>query len=373
MALTVDQVREVRYTIADVRDPVYDDSDIEAAIIMRTTDGAYDLNAVCADLLLQSKLLNPDFAPAREKAASSRAASLRLKSVLRFRDGSDTPVYPEPENTVVTDTATAGGEGELLFTHRTTLSLNDIKGLFETPIELIPAQGDGTYVDLRQFWIRKTGNDVPGTFSIPPFRAAISSNKKLNVSEAEAGTLTTVGENVWLPSSRGTFYLFIGVPIDYEDIVDAAFYNSNDWDSTFEMAGGLTVDSVDYKWWRTKTTYTKRADIFGRSYTAPVLHAFPESYIADKTLFLFQFEGASRYLWRAELDPWLATDDGYMSGGKAPNHALIENSALQIYNRTYTYNYPDQIKRGYAKYMTHMADVELEFVFVYAKIKQPRF
>ena len=413
MALTANQLREIRYIIADTQDPIYTDNVIEAAVIMRFTEGGtYDVNAVCADLLLQAKLINPDFTPELMKAAAERAASLRLKQAFRQSDGVGTPDYPAipglPETSGgpagSTDTAAVNAliaeHAEIPDAHydhgagtpttvlqvRPVISNAQLKTLDDTYVELIPRPGPGKYIGVMQIWMQKRGSDIAAPSYRATWRVATSVDTVLTEEEALEGELRTRGVvpiPAWGVENR---YIFVGVLVTQNDIIsmqspvygeDGAVFFAREFE---RVPGMTTVAGIPIKWWRSTSVHATNSALLGTS----LLRATAEPGVSANDIAatmniatLFEEDDSLTKPFHYDEYTWVAGDDissllnkpnATLSAEIVGGHGLQQNKALKLggtmglsrFYRDSTYS-----AAAYDAYLTGVDDVYFDMLIRY--------
>ena len=189
-----------------------------------------------------------------------------------------------------------------------------------------------------QFWIHKSGSDLPPTHT-PIYRIAISPDVNLSEAEALAGnSLTHLFGDIPFPAWNTPHYLYCGEAVTDRDIENL---DGLDFAAQFVAAPELTVDGVRMKWWRTAVTYATKGDLSNRvgtrfrqerMATVSTIERFASLYL------LFQTDATEvqplndgyRTVSRYELDYLLRRDDSSIIAYSIGGQSLIENTALDF-------------------------------------------
>ena len=138
------------------------------------------------------------------------------------------------------------------------ISNADLKDLDTAYIDLVPTPGAGKYIEVSQFWLKRTGADrLPS--NTPIYRLAISPNTVITEAEALAGNSTPFSSRALdIPGFSTAHYLFFGVNVLTQDIVGFDNIDFSAWEA---VPGTIEVDGVTMKWLRTTASYANLAAI----------------------------------------------------------------------------------------------------------------
>ena len=230
------------------------------------------------------------------------------------------------------------GTGAVVQTATVAISNASLKNLDTTYIEVLPAPGIGQYLEVMQFWIHKSGSDLPPVHT-PIYRLAISPDVNLSEAEALAGnSLTHLFGDVPFPAWDTPHYLYCGEAVTDRDIENL---DGLDFSGQFVAAPNLTVDGVAMKWWRTAVTYATKGDLSNRvgtrfrqerMATVSTIERFASLYLLFQTdpTEVQPLNDGFRTVSRYELDYVLRKDDSSIIAYSIGGQSLIENTALSF-------------------------------------------
>ena len=213
-----------------------------------------------------------------------------------------------------------------------------LKNLDTDYVEILPAPGLGSFLQIQQFWIHKSGSDLPPTHT-PIYRLAISPDATLSEAEALAGnSLTHLFGDIPFPAWDTPHYLYCGVAVTDRDILNL---DGLDFANQFVAAPNLTVDGVAMKWWRTTITYADKATLSNRvgtrfrqerMATVSTIERFASLYLLFQTdpTEMKPLNDGFRTVSRYELDYLLRRDDSSIIAYSVGGQSLIENTALSF-------------------------------------------
>ena len=230
------------------------------------------------------------------------------------------------------------GVGAPVLTATIAVSNAALKNLDTNYVEILPAPGIGQYLEVMQFWIHKSGSDLPPTHT-PIYRIAVSPDVNLSEAEALAGnSLTHLYGDVPFPAWTDPRYLFVGEAITDRDILNL---DGLDFSGQFVPAPDLTVDGVSMKWWRTNVTYPDKASLSNRvgtrfrqerMGTVSTVIDYASLYLLFQTdpTEIQPLNDGFRTVSRYELDYLLRRDDSSIIAYSIGGQSLIENTALSF-------------------------------------------
>ncbi len=230
------------------------------------------------------------------------------------------------------------GVGAPVLTATIAISNASLKNLDTAYVEVLPAPGIGQYLEVLQFWIHKSGSDLPPTHT-PIYRLAISPDVSLSEAEALAGnSLTHLFGDVPFPAWDTPHYLYCGEAVTDRDIENL---DGLDFAAQFVPAPNLTVDGVAMKWWRTTVTYADKASLSNRvgtrfrqdrMGTVSTIERFASLYLLFQTdpTEVQPLNDGFRSVDRNELDYVLRLPDSSIIAYSIGGQALIENTGLSF-------------------------------------------
>ena len=250
------------------------------------------------------------------------------------------------------------------------ISNASLKNLDTTYIEVLPAPGIGQYLEVMQFWIHKSGSDLPPVHT-PIYRLAISPDVNLSEAEALAGnSLTHLFGDIPFPAWDTPHYLYCGEAVTDRDIENL---DGLDFSGQFVAAPNLAVDGVLCKWWRTTVTYADKASLSNRvgtrfrqerMGTVSTIERFASLYLLFQTdpTEVQPLNDGFRSVDRNELDYLLRKDDSSIIAYSIGGQALVEDTALDFGVVIAGGDTGNWSPTAYDAYMADVDDVILTFL-----------
>ena len=242
------------------------------------------------------------------------------------------------------------GQADIARSTQIDITNAQLKELDATYVELLPAPGVGSYLEVELLSIERSGDDMPPVQSERAYYIAISTDDTLSEAEVAAGNTSVQAVTIPTWPTGETRYVFVGTPDDRQDLTGVGEIGGENTEAfftrVFEAVSGTVNDAngVPVKWWRTRQSYGSvneafpdRTTISGWRFVAgPIIETIDNGYwlgaifVEDDSLAKPVQNYGGEYTWveGAGITDILRSDDGTRIIDLVGGHGLSENKAL---------------------------------------------